>query len=208
MSYFKQRKQDVYVTYVLENKEEKNEQVRRACYADMFNKVDKKWESVLLRENMDRVGYDEPEIKRWVDDLNEMGFPCQLEGVDETVRIRLTFGEFKSKAHLCSTLSLLRLLWENGLDKIPEAYFGMVDADPNIDKIDALQTAHKNLNAGMGHAVTGPYNGKANVEKKLLLERLSQGIGIHAMREGYRLVNETWRSPEAKQAKGYGGYFE
>lgn len=206
MAYFKQRKHDVYVTYVLENDDEKVEKAKQACYSALFHGVDKKWKAILLKENMDRVGYDEPEIKRWVDDLNEMGFPCHLEGVDETVRIRLILDEFKSKVHLCSTLSLLRLLWESGLDKIPAAYFEVLDADPNADKIDVLQTTHKKLGAGSGHAVTGKYNGTPNVDRKLLLERLSQGVGIHATIEKYGFVNEAWRSPDAQQKKGAYGY--
>lgn len=208
MGYLKPKRYDVYVTYVLENGDEKDERENQGCYASLFHQVGNKWKSILLKEKMDRVGYGEPEITRWVNDLNEMGFPCHLEGVDETVRIRIVLSEMQSKVHLCSTLSLLRLLWESGLDKIPEAYFEMVDKDPEADKIDLLQTAHKKCGAGSGHAVTGTYNGTANVDRKLLLERLSQGVGVHAARAGYRFVNEAWRSPDAKLKSRYGGYYE
>lgn len=206
--YFKGRDHDVYVTYVFEGNGKTTEHARQACYASIFRQVPEWVKSILLKENMSRVGYDEPEIKRWIDDLNEMGFPCHLEGVDETVRIRLVMDEFKSKVHLCSTLSLMRLLWEGYYSKIPEIYFTALDENPEADKIEVLQVAHKKGGAGQGHCVTGTFNGTPNVERKLLLERLSEGMGIHAVKNDYSMVNKAWLSPEAKQKGAYAGQYE
>lgn len=208
--YLKQRSNDVSVTYILESAEKKAETSRAACYASLFRQVPEWVESILLKEKMDRVDFDESEIKRWVDDLNEMGFPCHLEGVDETVRIRLVMSEYKTKVQLASALSLLRLLWESGHTHVLEWYFVKLDEDPAADKIDVIQAAHKQTQQYTGHVITGINNGAANVDRKLLLERLSEGLGVHDRRkdDDYGFLDAAWRSPEAKPKGPYGGLYE
>jgi hypothetical protein len=172
--------------------------------------------------------YDVPEIKRWIDDLNELGFPCRfanddVEGDDtkqekwakETIKkdvraIALRFirqgaaapvdpnkfynffvdiKDYDNKTHLFSTLTLIRMLSENYYDKVPELYFEMLDKDPKMDKLQAIQDAHKATNTNGGHCVTYSGNG-SNVTRDKLFKRFEKKNDIW---EGTININECWK---------------
>lgn len=173
--------------------------------------------------------YNVPEIKRWIDDLNEMGFPCrfvheEVEGDDsrqekwakgtttkkdfEDMALRfirhgaaapvdpnayynffVDVKDYQNKSHLFSTLTLIRMLSECYYDKVPELYFEMLDKDPAMDKLQALQDAHRNGNANGGHCVTFEGNGK-NVTRDKLFKRFEKQNDIW---DGTLNINECWK---------------
>lgn len=218
--YWKAPKQPtVSVNFRLEHNE--GEPVPRngaACYSELMNRaISKSVKSVVLVESLSHLAYEEPEIKRWIADLNSLGFPCHIVSIEDQLQIRLILKEFKSKTHLGSTLMLLRLLWEKGMNKIPDLYFQAMDANPKADKLVQIQKAHKHpqflkteykgtpyqyiypaYNAG--HTVTS-YKSLKNIRRSELFKRLAKGEDVY---DGHSCpVATTWRLEDNPEYNGY-----
>lgn len=99
----------------------------------------------------------------------------------------IRFADFEYKSHFVSTLMFVRCLTESGICKIPEIYFQLMDKNPNADKFDMLQTAHKKEHYGnINHMATHIQNG-SNVSKETLLARY-QACGVKVREhKGYNI---------------------
>lgn len=132
---------------------------------------------VFIREKTSSP-YKEKEIKRWVDDCNEIGFTSKLIVERDRYLFEVDIGEYTYKEHLVATLMLVRSLFESGHNRVPECYFNIMDKEPNADKFIAIQRAHKeyqNSNQheyqNSNHMITAKNNGPGNVTKATLFSR-------------------------------------
>jgi hypothetical protein len=147
----------------------------RICFGDIFQySIPDNVESILVFKNKTKVPYDEDAIVRWIDDISTMGFPCAfLGGNDYDYIWQLLVQDFDNKPQMMSVLSLIRLLYETNGCKIPQIYFQMIDKDPDIDRFEALQIAHKKMDAyyiDTDHLVTSVHIPK-NIKPEVLFER-------------------------------------
>lgn len=119
---------------------------------------------------------------------------------DKYYRFEIRLSDFKYKSHLISTLMLVRCLTETGICLVPDIYFEMLDKNPNLDKFDAIQTAHKDLNKRMSkhnynynHMITWVDNG-SNVDRQTLLARY-ENCGHNVWTKEARNLGQTdkWR---------------
>jgi hypothetical protein len=164
-----------------------------ACYGAITNQIPKGTETICVYREMKMVPYSDESISRYTYDLNDMGFPCSVgEGKAGYIYINVRTEDYKSKTHLFSTLTLLRLLWESGMNKVPEIYFQLMDEDPARDKLDAIQRAHKTkgIYTNGGHCVTFNGNG-GNIDKETLFARFDKSNGVFASGWG-RGINAAW----------------
>jgi hypothetical protein len=164
----------------------------RACYGSFFaGAIPQKATKILVFHTRPTVPYTRVAIKRYIDDLNELGFPCHyMRNLTNEIRIEFRFKEYKYKVHLLSALTLIRVLWEHAYAKIPEIYFQAMDANPKADKFEELQKAHKKISNYGGHTVTG-----SNIKTNATLENYwkvveHSRIGIYDA--GNPGINKCW----------------
>ncbi len=214
----------------------------QACFSPItYSKIPDGTAVVLVRHRKANVPYGVDEIKRWVADLNEIGFPCSfIEGeiqsacekrkqfvcatthvdTQEIAQKLLCHGQeqeeqsqssekdwhhfevkvddFKYKAHFVGTLMLLRCLTESLICKVPEIYFQMMDENPDADKFEVLQNAHKRLGEyghndswhNTNHMVTYEGNG-ANITKQKLWARYEK-CGLKVLGDGSSRQSDKW----------------
>lgn len=181
------------------------------------------------------VPYRVPEIRRWINDITEIGFAttfvedvtsdatkqqnfiagtvqtdmCEIgqkllrhgheappDDEDPYYHFEIKLSDYKYKSHLISALMLVRCLTETGICLVPEIYFDILDKNPNADKFDTLQTAHKDLNKRLSksnynynHMITWVDNG-TNVDPKTLLTRY-QNCGFDVWTKEARNLGQT-----------------
>lgn len=122
-----------------------------ACFANItYYPISEEVKSILYKQPIEHFAYGEDEIRRWIADINELGFPCTLLEIDKLVKIRLNLSDFETKEQLISTLYLIRVLHEEGSNVIPGKYFAAMDANPEADKFIELQKAHKSARDSWG----------------------------------------------------------
>lgn len=164
-----------------------------ACFASITSYgISKKVKTILIYHDKRSVPYSEKSINRWIDDVNEIGFPCAFIGSNEThYNFQINLCDYKYKVHLFSTLMFIRAIYEQGICLIPEIYFQLMDEHPNADKFDMIQTAHKSnairlggySGANSGHMLTYKGNGD-NVDSQTLFERFDGEIDVYCGKPG------------------------
>lgn len=173
---------------LLGNKGEiKRDYPNSACFAPILhNAIDNDAGGVQVYHERTAVPYPIPAIERWINDINELGFPCSFQTPcqdcnPDKYSFNVKFSDYEYKAHLASTLMLIRALYERGICRVPEIYFNMLDENPKADKFEVLQNAHKELTnhfdshdyyayPNTNHMITNAGNGK-NITKKALFDR-------------------------------------
>ena len=212
------------------------------CYSGIIHGFSKKARRIQVYHEKAKVPYNTACIRRWITDLNEMGFPCTFsedllpdaatkaegfanatvnEGLTDMALLLMRHGneppaspnmfhnfyvnldDYEDKNHLFSTLSLIRCLTESGINRVPEVYFGIMDADPGMDKLEACQAAHKKVSnrkniydpksyANTGHMVTFDGNGE-NVSREELMNRFKKAK-VDLRDSGYLEINPAWNA--------------
>lgn len=124
--------------------------------------------------------------------------PVIQNNVDQYYHFEIKLSDYKYKSHLVSALMLVRCLTETGICKVPEIYFQMLDANPNLDRFDALQTAHKklhdmNISANSNHMITYRANSANNVSMETLLKNY-KNCGVEVLGRGYLGQSVKWRN--------------
>lgn len=179
--YWKQPKEDsVYVSFELEGEKSPDmaertgrygESIlarpeyypRAACFSAItYYPISEEVTSILYKQPIKNFAYNEAEIRRWIADINEIGFPCTIVEIGETVKIRLDFSNFETKEHMISTLYLIRVLHEAGRNKVPDRYFEAMDANPEADKFIEIQRAHKPKTTASRYDYEGGHTGITN----------------------------------------------
>lgn len=148
-----------YVSYTLEGEDLSENKMARdlfefdakpgsyeheGCFATItYYPVSKKIKSILVYQPVNTLAYAETEIRRWIADINEVGFPCTIEEFSTTLKVRVNLENYTKKEHWVSTLYLIRVLWETGRNDVPDLYFQAMDDNPMADKLIEIQKAHK-----------------------------------------------------------------
>ena len=92
------------------------------------------------------TSYKVDDIKRWIADLNEMGFECTYDGIKNSMycfTIPIEKSLHKKKGYSVSVMMLIRYLYHMGINHIIDYYFQLVDEIDGVDKFKALQAAHQ-----------------------------------------------------------------
>lgn len=200
----------------------------QGCFGGITYEMDKKTATIQVYRDENMMPYKLTEVQRWINDLNDVGFPCdmtydptstgsemsqekwakdtaaskQMEDMiiafrkhglvenpynswgkpgPQNYKFNVHLKHYSNKSHLFSTLTLIRMLSESTMSTIPELYFQMMDADPDRDKFEAIQDAHKGPINGGSHAVTYKGNG-SNVSRKALMDRFKSKTDLHTGR--------------------------
>lgn len=109
--------------------------------------------------------------------------------------------DYEDKNHLFSTLCLIRCLTESGINRVPEEYFKLMDANPGRDKFEACQIAHKTVSrknkhydpqcyANTAHMVTYDGNGD-NIPNSTILARFKKKK-LNIRDTGFLRINAHW----------------
>jgi len=144
-----------------------------ACFGNLFRQVPKDAVAAYVYHPADKMGYDDEAINRWVTDISEMGFRCEYLGVwGKNSYFQIKLEDMETKNQFCSTLTLIRCLYELSSARVPQNYFQLMDAKPENDKFLALQKAHKiGGYLGLGHNITSKDNGSDVPTLEVLFKR-------------------------------------
>jgi hypothetical protein len=121
--------------------------------------------------------------------------------------------DYEDKNHMFSTLFLIRCLLESGINRVPEEYFKLMDVEPQRDKLEACQLAHKIVSckdkpydpkcyANVEHMVTSDGNGE-NITQVALMERFAK-CKVNVRDKGYLRVALNWNCSNDKGWQGKG----
>lgn len=174
----------------------------RQCFFEInYGAIPSRTHKIVIGRNINRIPYDAKIIELWIKELNELGFPCQVEVKKKFVYFSILLDDFTYKAHLMCTLSLIRCLFEDYICIVPERYFNILAGDKSIDKFIALQDAHRNLGDGFNyantnHMVTYRVNGN-NVTKEELFERI-KNTGYNVFTSQRIALSALWFAPAKK----------
>jgi hypothetical protein len=175
-----------------------------ACFSAIYNNpIPEHASTILISHPKARVPFSEDLIERWIDDLNDMGFPCAFVGSsndDQKYNFQVNLDDYPNKAHFLSTLILIRNLYEDNICNTIEHYFEMIDSNPNMDKLEALQMAHKQespYRMNSGHMITSQLNGDKNVSQEKLFEKFKNSnhrVRGGESRYGYISITNHWKA--------------
>jgi len=166
------------------------EEMDYVCFSPLtYGKIPENTDIILIIRKKNLIPYDYSIQKRWISELNKLGFPCYINPENgENIEFLLKLKDFKYKSHLTSTLQLLRCLWETYICYIPELYFTEIKGlKLNLDKkFLILQDVHKKIKkldyssfANTNHMVTS-YRNKFNIDRKTLFKRIKDSkFGIY-----------------------------
>ena len=173
-----------------------------ACFGHIFRRLPETATSVYVFHSTKLMGYNEPEIIRYINDLCEMGFKCEYLGCSlENTVFRINLKDMETKNQFGSTLTLIRCLYEANSVKIPERYLVALDNDPTMDKFEALQNAHKVGELPLGHNVTSRALG-SNITLQKLYERFKID-GRTPFSESGTSINKCWADDEHHKTGKY-----
>lgn len=177
MKYFvSQREKQSYFSYRLMRGEEVHvERTNEACFSAVtYGSVGPSVTHFVAFQEKKVVPYDAPGVKRWCEDLRELGFPIHESETKEFWEFTVAFSDMISKLHLNSTLQLIRCLYENdGISQIPARYFEMIDADPKRDKLEAIQLAMKVGDFNYNHTPTSKLT-PGTIDRETLFTRFKE----------------------------------
>lgn len=161
------------------------------CFGNLTRQLPLDTKKIVVWESKSRIPYSDEAIKRWIDDLNQIGFPCHLVIKPLEIEVEVKIEEYEYKAQLFSALTLIRALYEFRSSNVPNLYFNLIDKDSTIDKFDAIQTAYKaNPTSSPEYSITYAGNGY-NITKQTFLDKCATH-GLKVMGEGPAYINAKW----------------
>lgn len=150
--------------------EAKNYQVLKrhtdtACYSKVF--------SDRLEKDANQIFFYEPGLevdidlcKWWVKEINGLGFKCKYLGKNLNKKYAdlkipkdyhvfyIDVTKYQDKNHLASTMTMLRYLYENPLEKYIRKYKEYRDKHPKLNRFNLLQMSFaQNTHSGNGHTL-------------------------------------------------------
>ena len=121
-----------------------------------------------------KIPYSFEICERWTKDITECGFPCSISQTKGAIVWKFNLSDFKYKLHFVCALTLARALAEKGVCRLVELYFGLLEKNPKMNKFEALQLAHRNIEDvceyfeyNNNHMVTYPSNGDTVTKKRI-----------------------------------------
>jgi hypothetical protein len=186
MSYFKEKKSTTTsVSWGLLDKDgnEFDAHSNYPCYSPItYSAIPANCVTIECYHSASMVPYELDAIRRWVEEITLLGFPCRLVDEDKKrkgyVTICIDLKDYKKKMHVSCALQLVRCLFERGIFSVPDLYLQKIDKDPKAS-VDArfllLQDAHKEISgyANSNHMCTYAGNGES-VARKTFFERIEK----------------------------------
>jgi gamma-glutamyl-gamma-aminobutyrate hydrolase PuuD len=142
---------------LIANKKLLNTELRRNCYLDLNEEaIQLDATHLICFQPKVEIHYTLQEVKDWCTAMCEMGFPVKFEGIKRGYyHFCFALENYNKKLHLISALTLLRYLFEEGLDIIPRTYFEICKAvGEQVDKFGAMQIAHTYARGNSNHSLT------------------------------------------------------
>lgn len=190
MSYYKRRETSTsFVRFRLLDKAggEINSYSNYACYSPVtYAAIPKECVTIECFHPLNQIPYDMDAIKRWIDEINLLGFPCHI--VDKktnktTLTVALDLKDYRRKMHVNCALQLVRCLIESGIFHVPDLYLSKIDKlvvkmdkDDRAERFLMLQDAHREIRgyANTNHMCTYASNGDGNVDRQEFFNRLEK----------------------------------
>lgn len=138
--------------------------------------------SVISHFHIDETPYSEESVIRWINELNEIGFPCHYKGINkDCYDIEVLISEMQdNKIIFNTTLMLIRCLKERRINMIPALYLSSLDENPDQDKFILMQESHKHKKLrdtaylNTNHVIISPQSTANPFTKEQFLKRLKQ----------------------------------
>lgn len=157
---------------------------------------------ILIFHRKNEIPYDFDTIKRWIKEINELGFPCSVEvdKYDQNIyNFFIDLKDYKFKMHVSCTLQLIRCLFEKYICFVPEFYLKIIESNKKTDKFLALQDAHRELSEyaassyfNSNHTITCKENGKINIGREELFENIAN-TKYEVYSSDYCSLSRLWR---------------
>lgn len=172
---------------------------RRACFSEItYKSFSKNCRYVIIYRSKDEIPYTFEICARWIKELNDFGFPCEIKDCGEKIEFWVDLKNYKYKMHLSSALSLIRDLFESQICFTPEYYFNLIESNPKRNKFLALQKAHEKLSEedesqyfNSNHIVIGDIEGRKNITLTRLFKRFKNTV--HDIYSGrYTKLDKLW----------------
>lgn len=169
-----------------------------ACFHSIiYGAIPKNTKKIVVWHSLGQTPYDQTTIKKFIEELNFLKFPCSLEFKGANLQITLNLDDYKYKLHICSTLTIIRCLYEKYICYMPDHYFQLVEKDKDGDRFQYLQEAHKLLKK---YEETCYYNsnhmwcpveycGEKNISQKVFWDRMEKsGLGVYDPKRSYEAI--------------------
>ncbi len=200
--YIKKTPTDTFVSFNLYDKNGMiiSEHPGRICFSDVsYELIPAEADHLTFWKDKSVIPYNFETCKRWTEHINWCGFPCSIAEVKNRIVWTFKLSDFKYKLHFVCALTLARTLAEKGICHLVELYFDSLAENPKLDKFEALQLAHRNIDKvcdyyeyNTNHMVTFPGNGSATVSKREFLDNLAREGSLMAVERAGRLT-DLWR---------------
>lgn len=199
-----------YVNYRVYNKNGIliNDVQDTSCFSSFtYYPIDDKVDKIVIYHNLSRIPYGKHTIEAWIQNLNELGFPCSIEFDSYNALFTVKPSNFTKKFHFNSTLQLIRCLYESYICYVPEIYFSLISGKNLIDKFTAIQLAHLQLHgykrgsmANYNHMITSKHNNLKPIsieEFKTRIEKSNYSMKDGQSDEGY--LFQIWQGEQPKK---------
>lgn len=123
--------------------------VNNQCFSDLtYGLINPRTEKVVITHPLTQIPYKPIIIQRWINTLNDLGFPCSVDITEKHALFTVKPKDFVKKHHFNSTLQLIRCLFETYICLTPDVFFKLTaDTDTIENKFYNLQLAHIHLNS-------------------------------------------------------------
>lgn len=176
-----------------------------ACfYAFTQNVIPSEIDLIEVYHSLKQIPYSNEIIARWIGELNELGFPCEVRFDADFAYFLVKPKVFTKKFHFNSTLQLIRCLYEYQICYVPEIYFNLISGEKPIDKFVAIQLAHLKLaeykesaSHNSNHMITSAGTNKEPLTRERWQSRLNKSsYGMAHARSNEGWIYQFWSSAQ------------
>ena len=179
---------------------------KTTCFSSLtYFPIETAINKIIIYKELSQIPYDKDVVKKWIEELNELGFPCSVEIKSDCAYFTVKPKDFVKKFHFNSTLQLIRCLYERYICYVPDVYFGLIEN--GFDKFNAIQLAHLKLTdykesalANYNPMITSSHNNIKTITQKEFVERIKKSI--YSLSDGYSeegYLYEIWRGEKPKK---------
>lgn len=190
------------VNYLFNNGAKVLDNINNICYASIFQEgcpIGSK-ELVLYQPTLI---FSEDQVKSFINEINEIGFPCEYIGQNYnkyTDYINNNYYVFiidldkcKNKQHLLCIITLLRYMFEEFIGaNFAKYYFNVVEKYPELTALDKIILASNCINRGTAHNLHSQGN-MIFFDKEELFERIYKYKGTIFSKESGNL-HKIWQT--------------